>query len=646
MNRPNSPHGKDTMHPQDMRNMFIFIIVAALLYFAYNAMVLEPQAKALRAQQLAEQRANPQALALKAQELEAQKPLPRNEALKAASTSTRITIDNASIFGTISTKGARFDDIALHDYYDTLEKKNNVVVLSPERSEFPRQVNYGFVSSDKDIKLPNEDTIWSVQGNTKLTPETPVTLTWNNGQGLSFERTITIDKNFLFTITQKVTNNSGKDVTLYPYGLVTQQGIPPYYAGTWISHEGPVGFVGEELHQVSYKDLRKGKKQSVSGNEGWLGITDKYWLAAMIPPQDQDVKYRFNYSGSEKDKDNKGRYQADFLGAPISLTSGESQTIQSELFVGAKRVRTLNAYADELGIPRLDLAVDFGWLWFLSIPFFYILHYAGEFIGNFGLAIIVLTITIRGAVFPLTNMSYRSFAKMKKVGPQIAQLREEIGDDKQKLQQELVKMYQREGVNPMAGCIPMLLQIPIFFALYKVLFVTIEMRHAPFFGWIKDLSVPDPTNIFNLFGLIPWDPPSILHVGVWPCVMLVAMIIQKHLNPPPQDKLQRDIANYMPFLFAFIMGKFAAGLVIYWSFSAIIGIIQQIIIMKSMNVPIHLFGETEEDKKLDKAIDKGPDVHPLAEMAEDGIEDALFGEGEPSKPIKPPKPKKSKKKKK
>ena len=638
-NNHNNPNNKNAMHPEDKRNMFVFFLLAAILYFAYNFYVLGPQKQAMIAAQKAEAElaANPQSPeAMKIEQ--AKNPLPRGEAL-ALQPEQRIDIDNGAVHGSITTKGARINDLALSEYFETLEKKQNVALLSPERTDFPRHVEYGWIASDKNTRLPDKDTIWQTRGNAKLTTKTSVTLFWNNGQGLVFERTIAVDDKYMFTVTQNVTNNSGKAVILYPYGLVSQQGQPPYYAGTWISHEGPMGYIGEEVQDPSYKSLRKGEKFSETSNEGWIGITDKYWIAAMIPPQGQDVKYSYNYSGKRKDKDNLGRYQADFLGQQIILTSGQSSTVESRLFLGAKEYLTLKDYGEALDIPRFDLAINFGWLWFMSIPFFYFLHYAGEFVGNFGVAIILLTVLIRGAVFPLTNLSYKSFAGMKKVSPQIAELRAEYGEDKQKLQQELIKLYQKEGVNPMSGCLPILLQIPIFFALYRVLFVTIEMRHAPFFGWIKDLSAPDPTSIFNLFGIFPWDPPQVLMIGVWPCVMLLAMIVQKNLNPPPQDKLQKDIAFWMPFFFAFIMSGFAAGLVVYWSFSAIIGVIQQIIIMKRMNVPIHLFGETKDEEIAEaNAAEAADKREALEELEED--------KPEPPKKISPPKPKKSKKKKK
>ncbi|MFK7840503.1 MAG: membrane protein insertase YidC [Bdellovibrionales bacterium] len=637
-NNPNNPNNKNAMHPEDIRNMLIFFLISAILYFAYNAYILGPQREAMKAAQEKQQElaANPQSpAALKLEEIK--NPLPRDIALQSAQ---RIKINNDAIHGSINTKGGRIDDIALDEYFLTLDKKVNVPVLSPAKTQFPRHVEYGWVSSDQSIKLPNKDTIWQLRENQN---DRTIILEWNNGQGLTFNRTMTLDDRYMFDITQTVTNNSGKAVTLFPYGLVSQQGQPPDFAGTWISHEGPLGYIADEVYEPSYKDLRKENKEERTATQGWIGVTDKYWLTAIIPPQGEDVKYSFSYAGTRKDPNNIGRFQSDFLGAAKTLQPNEIATTQSRLFVGAKEVLTLKDYEKELDIPQFNLAVNFGLLWFMSKPFFYFLHYAGEWIGNFGAAIILLTVLIRGAVFPLTNLSYKSFAGMKKVNPQIVELRKEYKDDKQKLQEQLIKLYQREGVNPMSGCLPILLQIPIFFALYRVLFVTIEMRHAPFFGWIKDLSVPDPTSLFNLFGLIPWDPPSILLIGVWPCVMFVAMLIQKNLNPPPQDKLQKDIATFMPFFFALIMAKFAAGLVIYWTFSAIIGVIQQIIIMKRMNVPIHLFGETSDEEILEAEEEASKKED---EDADDDSEEKASKEDEPSKPIKPPKPKKSKKKKK
>ena len=641
-----SPHNKDQMNPEDMRNMLIFFVLAALIYFAFDSFVLKPQRDAIKEdaikqQQIAQSGGSQKTIA----EQLANSLKTRDDVI---SSGGRVDFSTPELKGTIDLKGGRIDDAALTKYFVTLDKKENVTVLNPRNTTAARGVEYGWLSSDQNIKVPNKNTQWSVAGNRNLTPETPVTLIWDNGQNIRFEREYSLDNEYMFSVTQRAVNSSGRAVTLYPYGLIAQKGIPPTFQGTFTSHEGPIGFHQDELFNESYKSVRKDKKFTQTSATGWLGFTDKYWLTALIPPQKDGVKYTYKFVGPEKDTNNIGLYQADFLGAPINLQPGQSGETQSRLFVGAKKVLTLKQYEKDHNIPQFDLAVDFGLFWFMTKPFFYALHYLGLMIGNLGIAIILITIALRAAVFPLTNKSYTSFAKMKKVAPQVTELREKYGDDKQKMQQELIEMYQREGVNPMSGCLPILVQIPIFFALYKTFFVTIELRHAPFFGWIKDLSAPDPTSVFNLFGLIPWDPPQILMIGVWPCLMLLAMIIQKKLNPPPQDPLQRDIANYMPFLFAFIMAKFAAGLVVYWTFSAFIGVIQQMIIMKRLNVPIHLFGETEEEEEARKAVDKGPALHPLTEMAEDEVEHALGlddEDDEPPKPIKPPKPKKSKKKK-
>lgn len=632
-------HTKDQMHPQDTRNLFIFFIVATLAYFAYDAYILKPQAAAMKAKarvqaELVEQHGPEILEAANAP----RKSEPRDKII-ASNAASRIEFNNPEIFGSISLKGGRIDDLSLHKYFETLEKKKNVNVLSPRKSEFPRTIDYGWVSKNANMPVPDVETIWSVQGNQRLSPENPVTLIWDNGKGLIFKRKFQLDEDYMFTVTQSVQNNSGQDVTLYPYGLIAQRGVPKDYIWVWLSHEGPVSFIGEELHQLDYSTLREEQSQSFKADTGWIGITEKYWLTALVPPQGQNVKYGYTYAGDEDDPQNKGLYQADFLGEAVNLNSGESHNVESRFFAGAKKVLLLQEYEKDLEIRNFDLAVDFGWLWFLTYPFFYALHYLGLLVGNMGVAIILLTCILRALTFPLTNVSYRSFAKMKKVAPQVQGLRDKHGDDKQALQKELIEMYAREGVNPMSGCFPILLQIPIFFALYKVFFVTIEIRHAPFFGWIQDLGAPDPTSVFNLFGLIPWDPPAFLMIGIWPCLMVLMMWFQKQLNPPPQDPIQRDIQNYMPFLFGFLMSRFASGLVVYWTFSAMIGVLQQIIIMKSLNVPVHLLGEKEEEEPSDKLDSK--------DTEEDKYDtSSMFEEEKPVKDISPPKPKKSKKKKK
>ncbi|HBR67748.1 MAG TPA: membrane protein insertase YidC [Rhodospirillaceae bacterium] len=633
---------KDEMHPDDLRNLFIFFILSMALYFVYDHFVAQPKAEALRRAQAA--RAELAAVQAPGGGMAAELKLrPRNEVL---AESPRIEINNGSITGTIALKGGRIDDIELSKYFETLEKKKNVILLSPKNTELPRYIDYGWVADENSkVAVPGPDTVWQVQGNPKLTKDTPVVLVWDNGAGLLFTRRIEIDDKYVFKITQEVVNNSGQDVTLYPFSLISQTGIPKDFQGRWISHEGPIGYVGEELLEITYKALGKEPVQIRQAMNGWIGITEKYWLTALIPAQQQNVKYRFNYTPLPEDP-KKGRYQVDFLGAPVEVAAGKTGVSASHLFAGAKEVYALEAYEEKLGLVNFDLAVDFGMFYFLTkYVFFYALHFFGTLTGNFGIAIVIMTLIIRTAVFPLTNTSYKSFAKMKMVAPQIAELRDKYGTDKAMLQKELMQMYEREGVNPMAGCFPILIQIPIFFAFYKVLFATIEMRHAPFFGWIQDLSAPDPTSVFNLFGLLPYDVPAFLQIGVWPCIMLVAMIFQKKLNPPPQDQLQKDMMNYFPFIITYTLAHFASGLVIYWTLSAILSIIQQTIIMRRLGVPIYLFDKNKIEADLEKKVEKGPAVHPLVEMVEEEVEEALFGEhGDKPKNIKPPKPKKKKKK--
>ncbi len=632
----------DEMHPNDMRNLIIFGVVSIILYFGFSTFILEPQQEAMRKQ--AEARAQvQQEIASNPKLAEQFIQVDRAEAVL-SSQNQRIQIENAHLSGSLNLTGARLDDLSFKDYFKTLNSEENVVLFSPAKTELPRYAEYGWLSADDSIKTPGKDTQWSVRGNDKLSPDNPVILYWDNGQGITFEREYALDKDYMIRISQRVQNNSGKEVTLYPYGLIAQRGIPADIMNAWVLHEGPIAYIGEELIEVDYKDFKKKPTQSYNASEGWIALTEKYFAASLIPQYGVESKYRFNFTPDAVSED-RGLYQIDYLSAAVVIPAGENAVRSSHLFAGAKQAILLGDYEENLGIHHFDLMVDFGWFYFMTKPFYYILHWFGEFTGNMGIAIILLTLMIRSAVFPLTNTSYRSFAKMKKVTPQIVELREKFGDDKMTLQTKMMELYQREGVNPMAGCFPILLQIPIFFALYKVLFVTIEMRHAPFFGWIEDLSARDPTSLFNLFGLLPYDVPGFLTIGIWPCLMLVAMIMQKRLNPPPQDKIQRDMMNLFPFVITFVMSQFAAGLVIYWTFSAYISVIQQVIIMRSLGVPIHLFGESEDEKKMDKAVEKGPDVHPLVEMAENEAEEAIFGDDDEPKQVSKPKPKKSKKKK-
>lgn len=633
-------NNKDGMHPEDMRNLIIFGVLSLVIWFLYETYILGPQAKALKAAK----EAQAELVLEDPQLLEPLKLLSREEAV---AETPRISFDNGEVFGTISLVGGKIDDLTLSSYYKTLDKKDNVTLFTPRQTEAARYMDYGWVTSEEGLALPDSGTLWQVEGNKVLTPGAPIKLIWDNGQGLRFERIVALDNEYLFTIKQKVYNKSDKDFTLYPYALISQTDIPKDYFRTWVSHEGPMGFVGGVLEKMYYSAMVSDPDKRLEAQRGWIGISDKYWLTALIPSQDKVSKYRFKYTPDPVTK-KRHRYQTDFTGSAQVLKSGEEIETSYHMYAGVKKVLTLKDYQRKLGIDNLDLAVDFGWFWFLTYPFFLALHYLGLLVGNMGVAIILLTIMVRTAVFPLTRVSYRSFAKMKVVTPQITELRDKYGDDKEKLQSSIVELYQKEGVNPMSGCLPMLAQIPIFFAFYKVLFSTIEIRHAPFFGWIQDLSAPDPTTIFNLFGLLPWDVPAPMMVGVWPCLMLLATLMQKQLNPPPQDKLQRDMMLFFPFFITYIMSRFASGLVIYWTFSALLGVLQQTAIMRSMGVPIYFFNKDKFEKAVEKQVDEGPDVHPLIEMAEDEAEKALFGD-DASKDdvvpnIKPPKHKKKKKK--
>ena len=463
------------------------------------------------------------------------------------------------------------------------------------------------------------------------------------------------DIEYLFTVKQRVINNSGREVTLFPFSLVAQHGLPEDLYGRWIVHEGPIGYIDGELTELSYKKIQDKPLKEVNAAEGWIGMTEHYWLTSLFPEVKEGNQFRFLF----KEPEAEGQlptFQVDVMGAARSIAAGETTENTTHFFAGPKKLSLLEDYEKQLELKHMDLSVDFGMYYFMTKPLYYLLHWLRDIVGNFGIAIILLTVLVRFMVFPLANKSFKSFAGLRKIAPKMTELREKYGDDREKLQAELVKLYEKEGVNPMAGCMPILIQIPIFFALFKVFQISIEMRHEPFYGWINDLSAPDPTSIFNLFGLIPWDPPQQLMIGAWPCLMLVFLIIQKKMNPPPQDKMQKVMMDFMPFFITYLLSGFAAGLVIYWTFSNALSVVQQYIIMTNMGVKPELFkskAQKEEERKMREA-----NVHPGMEMlkddlkeAEEKFEDALFGDEEeqkaaqPPKEISKPKPKKSKKKK-
>ena len=505
---------------------------------------------------------------------------------EALAKSPRVKINSPRIVGTIALTGARIDDVELVDYHMNVDPESpRIQLFAPPGTEAPYFAEFGWVAAGTEkVTVPGPDTLWTADHDT-LTVEQPVKLSWDNGQGLTFVRIFAIDDNYMFTVTQRVENRGQAAVSLFPYALISRTGTPQTL-GYAILHEGPLGVLNGSLKQIKYKELKEKHPVEEDTSGGWLGITDKYWLTAIIPDPKASVKARFDYATAG----GMDKYQADFLGAAQTVAPGASADYSSRLFAGAKEVRLLDHYKSTENIDRFDLAVDFGWFYFLTKPIFYVLNTFHSWLGNFGLAILLLTVIIKALFFPLANKSYRAMSKMKALQPEMVKLRERFGDDRARLNQEMMELYKREKVNPAAGCLPIIVQIPVFFALYKVLFVTIEMRHAPFVGWIKDLSAPDPLNAFTLFGLIPWDPTHLpvighfLDIGLWAIIMGVTMFLQQKLNPPPPDPVQARIFQLMPIIFTFLLARFPVGLVIYWAWNNTLSIAQQWLIMRGAGV--------------------------------------------------------------
>jgi YidC/Oxa1 family membrane protein insertase len=513
-------------------------------------------------------------------------PVTRDEAIQAA-TENRIAIDTPAVHGSIRVKGARLDDLTLWEYRETLDPESPPIHLfSPTGAPDPYYAEFGWVAGaapdGAPVAVPGADTEWTATGG-PLRPDAPVILTWDNGQGLRFTRTLSIDEHFMFTVTQRVENTGDAAVTLFPYGLVSRTDRPQT-TGIWILHEGPLGVFDGTLKEVNYGDLEEEEPtQTQTTQGGWIGITDKYWLAALAFDQEVEAATRF----SRRMVDGRERFQVDYRLPGQTVQPGGSIETTNHLFAGAKKVELLDGYEEELGITNFDLAIDFGWFYFMTKPFFYCLLWLEGFLGNYGLAIIAFTIGLKIVFFPLANKSYTSMSKMKKIQPEMKKLQERFKDDRARMSQELMALYKREKASPVSGCLPILIQIPVFFALYKVLFVSIEMRHAPFYGWIQDLSAPDPTNLFELFGLLPWDAPQFLSIGIWPLLMGASMFLQQKLNPAPPDPTQARIMAMLPILFTFLLAQFPAGLVIYWTINNALSIAQQWVIMRRMGVSMN-----------------------------------------------------------
>ncbi len=495
----------------------------------------------------------------------------REDALKQ---NERVKFENESIFGTISLKGAAIDDLTFKNYNKSLESDEKVKLLGPRNIKDGYLIESGFVTSDKNIDIPNADTIWKIKGNNILTNQSPIKLLWINQQGITFEKEISLDNKYLFSIKQSVINPTENSYDFYSYGQIIRNNIPEI-SNFYILHEGLIATLDDELIEEDYDDIQE-KKFSKTSQKGWLGISDKYWITSLIPPRDKEFKTTFDF---------KKKFRVNFIATePLELKGKSKVEEKLQIIVAAKRVDIIDGYADTLNIDKFDLVIDWGFLYFITKPLFYGIDYFFKLLGNYGLAIIAITICIRLTFFPLANFSFRSMAKMKALQPEMVRLKELHKNDKMKLQQEMMSLYKKEKVNPMSGCLPILVQIPVFFALYKVLFVTIEMRQMPFYGWIQDLSERDPTSIFNLFGLLPYDVPSFLVIGAWPIAMGVSMWVQQKLNPAPTDAMQAKIFMFFPLFLTVILAPFPSGLVIYWTINNILTMAQQVFIMKRTTI--------------------------------------------------------------
>ena len=642
------------------RNFILAIVLSMVVLFAWQFFIAGPQVEqarkqqeAAQKQQAAEQTQQPAATSgqttagsgtgapvtgtAPAAATVQQTMETRAEAL---AQSKRVPIETPAITGSINLTGGRVDDIRLSGYHETVNKTSpTIILMSPNGGPDAYFADFGWVGAANAGPLPGPTTEWTAPAGATLTPESPVTLTYDNGAGLVFNRKISIDDQYMLTVTDTVTNKGSADVALTPYGSITRVGEPKT-SGYYILHEGLVGVIGDKgLQEYKYSDTLKDHEvtwNNVTG--GWLGFTDKYWAATLIPNQTQP--YTAHYIGKTVGK--TPVFQTDYSNPAQTLAPGATISDTSHLFAGAKRVSVLSAYSSKLGIEKFDLLIDWGWFFFITKPMFYLIDWLYRLFGNFGVAILAVTVLVKAAFFPLANKSYKSMSQMKKLQPQMTAMREQYKDDKVKQQEELMKLYREEKINPLAGCWPMVIQIPVFFSLYKVLFVTIEMRHAPFFGWIQDLSAPDPTHIFNLFGLLPYDPASVpmighfLAIGIWPVIMGITMFVQMKLNPTPPDPTQAMLFTWMPVIFTFMLASFPAGLVIYWAWNNTLSVTQQYIIMKRQGADVDLLGNIldtfRKKKKSKQAIPAAAPAKATPKAANDSAKPRAANRAAASKP--------------
>ncbi len=551
---------------KDNGNFFLAILLSILILTGFHYFYEVPHQKQLEARAAATKIAE-----VKEEQIAA--PRPRAEVVAEGK---RVRISNGKLHGSINLKGARIDDITLATYHATTDNTSpEIVLLSPTGSAPPNMPYYaeaGWMAADESLKMPDAETAWTADKD-HIGPGETVTLKWDNGQGLSFERRISLDDDYVFTVVQRVHNATGKDVTLYPFSLISRHGLPHTNAVSAV-HEGPVGVLDGRLREHNYKKITEEGMVTEESTGGWLGMTDMYWLTAVIAPENEKISARFVHN-KVKDQD---RFQVDMKGEAIVIKAGDATEATTHVFTGAKEVSLLDKYEKDLHAPLFDRAIDFGWFYIFAKPFFHVIDFFYHVLGNYGLAIIAFTILLRLLFYPLQETTYRSMARMKELQPEMTRIKERYSADPLKMNEEMTALYKKENVNPLSGCWPIFIQIPVFFALYKVLLVSIEMRHAPFYGWVHDLSAPDPSNLFTLFGLIAWNPPSFLHLGVWPLLMGITMWIQQQLNPPPPDKTTQQVFQILPILFTFLFAGMSAGLVIYWTFSNMFAIGQQTLI--------------------------------------------------------------------
>ena len=557
---------------ENQKNLFLAIIISMAIIFGFQLLVPQPERAPITEENNAQE-----SVSLDIQGTASAILLDRDQVLEET---VRVTFDNSKIKGSINLEGGFIDDLVLEEYRETLDPTSDFIgFLNPLGSEDAYYLDTGWVSPDSSIELPNNKSKWTAD-KSSIGINDPVKITWTNSQNITFEKIITLDEHYLFSVDQRVINNSDKSFDLYPFGLSKRQGLPEMQ-NFFILHEGPLSVTDGVLEEYDYDDLKEKQKIKLNSVGGWIGMTDKYWQTAIIPNQNEPIQQTYSYSFVE----NIDNFQTDLVGAKIVVGNGDNISHNLKLFAGPKIVSVIEQYMDEYGVQEFDRSVDFGWFYFLTKPIFHVLEFIFGYVGNFGWAIIIFTLLMRICFFPLAQASFKSMAKMKKLGPELQRLKEQYGDDRAGMQKEMMALYKREKANPIAGCLPILLQIPVFFALYKVLFVTIEMRHAPFIGWIHDLSAPDPLGLLTLFGFVDWSVPGILqlfNIGIWPILMGISMFLQQKLNPAPVDKMQAKIFMFLPIVFTFVLGGFAAGLVIYWTTNNVLSMAQQYVIQRKI----------------------------------------------------------------